>query len=703
MTGTVGVNATETTSQYASSTGVVVGILALGADLSLAESNTTTLAYLNNQVAVSGTTLAIDATGQDTNFAYALSGSGGVVAGSAATVTTSSISDTEAYTGAGTTTQMINVTNLNIQASHDAVFNGEVDSTNAAIAGMSAANAVNTVDSTVVAQIGANEDVYANNIAISATNTVDKDWLLTPAEISEANADAGNGNGPDYAGVADWNVNSGSGGLINLPAGASVTTITANTTAAVGANANVAVGVTLLPDATPALGTFKMDARNNITAHDKVELDSGGALAFAEAQSSVTVNATATVSFGGGSNVDVRQGDIDAGAMATVDINTLADADTYGLAGAPAGQAYSFYTGTNQVLVEPLATLTAETGGINLYGGDSSSGTSTTINAVSAVNLWNKTAIPIATTPDAETSVSNTAGVDIQGPPITYTSADVEVPGTALMSAGDINLTADRGTVSATATGIGKNIYLEALSEAASDISELFGGSAVSFDITGGSSNVTGTGTVQVDGTVETGLRRNVTLELDGVLDGTSATGAPLWYLVTSTGSTLAIDLTKDVQYRDQHRSEHLQPHQLPAEPGQPVRRHGARRRRQCGDRLPHPGTAQPGPRGLRQRQPGPGHRRHRRHQSATGGPDPGERGPGPGFDRECLVQHGQRDRDDSPRHLQRREGHFRQREHRPDLRAGPQHGYPNLDQHLQQFQRDAGPDRRRPATGRER
>ncbi|MDR3664313.1 MAG: hypothetical protein P4L86_28680, partial [Mycobacterium sp.] len=549
VTGTVGVNATETTSQYASSTGVVVGILALGADLSLAESNTTTLAYLNNQVAVSGTTLAIDATGQDTNFAYALSGSGGVVAGSAATVTTSSISDTEAYTGAGTTTQMINVTNLNIQASHDAVFNGEVDSTNAAIAGMSAANAVNTVDSTVVAQIGANEDVYANNIAISATNTVDKDWLLTPAEISEANADAGNGNGPDYAGVADWNVNSGSGGLINLPAGASVTTITANTTAAVGANANVAVGVTLLPDATPALGTFKMDARNNITAHDKVELDSGGALAFAEAQSSVTVNATATVSFGGGSNVDVRQGDIDAGAMATVDINTLADADTYGLAGAPAGQAYSFYTGTNQVLVEPLATLTAETGGINLYGGDSSSGTSTTINAVSAVNLWNKTAIPIATTPDAETSVSNTAGVDIQGPPITYTSADVEVPGTALMSAGDINLTADRGTVSATATGIGKNIYLEALSEAASDISELFGGSAVSFDITGGSSNVTGTGTVQVDGTVETGLRRNVTLELDGVLDGTSATGAPLWYLVTSTGSTLAIDLTKDVQY----------------------------------------------------------------------------------------------------------------------------------------------------------
>ena len=551
VTGTVGVTANETTSQYASSTGVVAGILAVGADLSLAESNTTTLAYLNGQVAVSGTTLALTASGQDTNVAYALSGSGGVVAGSAATVTTSSTSDTEAYTSAGTSTQMINVTNLDIQASHDAVFNGEVDSTNAAIAGMSAANAINTVNSTVVAQIGASGEVYANNIAIAAANTVDKDWLLTPAEISQAQADAGNGNAPDYAGVADWNVNSGSGGLVNVPAGSSVTTITATTTAAVGANANVAVGVTLLPDAAPALGTFTMDARNTIIAHDKVELDSGGAIAFAEAQSSVTVNATATASFGGGSSVDVRQGDIDAGAMATVDINTLADADTYGLAGAPAGQAYSFYTGTNQVLVGSLATLMAETGGINLYGGDSSSGAPTTINAVSAVNLWNKTAIPIATTPDAETNVSNNPSVVIQGPTVTFTSGDVVVPGTgtALMSAGDINLAADRGSVSATATGIGKNIYLEALAEAASDISELFGGSSVSFDITGGSSNVTGTGVVQVNGTMATGIKRNVTLSLDGVLDGTDASGAPLWYLVTSTGSTLAIDLSKDVQY----------------------------------------------------------------------------------------------------------------------------------------------------------
>ncbi|MDR3673689.1 MAG: hypothetical protein P4L36_22790 [Holophaga sp.] len=524
ISGATSVSATETTSQNASALGIVGGLLAIGADLAIANSSTTTNAYLGNGVAVTGASLSVTATGTDDNFASAVSGTGGVIAGSAAVASTTSDSTTTATTGSGSAQKPINVGSFNLAASHTALFNGQVDSTNAALAGASGAVASNSVDSTVTAAVENGGQIQANSVTISALNQATKDWLPDPSGSSSAG----------------WNISSGSGGAISGPAGISVTHIAQDTSASIGDNANVHV---LAPSS--GVGVFTMDATNGIIGHDQVQLNSGGVIALAEASSEIYVDhANASVRFGKNTTVVSDLGDIDAGSRAVVDLNTLADADTYGLAGAPAGQAYSYFNGLNTATVGADTLLQANWGNITLAAGESSGGVPTSINAVSTVNLWNKTAIPISTVPDAETTVKNNASLTIDQSSGTITVGSQTIP-YGVEAAGDINLAADQGTVTANATGIGKDIYREALAAAASAISELFGGSPVSFDYTGGTTSVTGQGQVTVNGTVLTGIQRDQAVTLS-ITNFNKDTGT--WDLsISSTSGVGTITITPGV------------------------------------------------------------------------------------------------------------------------------------------------------------
>lgn len=475
--GSAAITAESDTRQHASASGIAAGIVAVGANLATAESTNTTRAYLSNGTSVSGASLSVTADGSDDNFASAVSGSGGVIAGAAAKATTANTSLTEAKTGGN-----VAVDRLTLQATHQALFNGEVDSMNAAIAGASGAWAEHTVVGTVLAEVGNDSQVQAKHVDIDAANEVKKDWLG-----GAANGDA-----------AQWNIRSGSGGVIDAPAGKSESHVALDTTARIGDRADVRVIATA-----PGDGTFALDAYNEVIGRDKAKLDSGGAIAVAKSSSLFLVDrANATTQFGNNAQVINDHGNIGAGARSFVDLDTRAVADTYGLAGAPDGNAYSVYNGDNQLIVGSGALLRADDGNVFLAGGQSSAGTPTEINARSTVNLWNKTAIPISTTPDAQSNVLSSAGVQLLG------TSNVE-------AAEDISLYADKGIINATASGIGKDIYRETAAAIASGISNLFGGGDVSFDIHGGSTRVGGFAQVKVDGTAMTGIHRNESLTLD--------------------------------------------------------------------------------------------------------------------------------------------------------------------------------------------
>jgi filamentous hemagglutinin family protein len=490
----VAVLASNTSIQRTEVTGLSLGgILAAGATIGHANSNTSTHATLGNGVLVAsigGLTGLLDvrATSSDDNLAQARSGSGGLVAGSAASVGTDSVADTRAGVGSGDPAHSLNAVRFNLVADHTSTFNGKVNSVSASAVGASGSAANHAVDSTVIASIADNARINANHVDIDASNRAHKLWWdqSTPAEDAAANAD-----------TVAWNIQSGSGGALNAAAGSSRSTVKLDTRATLGSGAQVHV---LMPSL--GQGSFALDVFNGVIGHDKVKLDSGGAVAIAATEVSFVAVADALVSFGNNANVTSDLGDINAGSRAQVDLDTRASSDTYGLAGAPSGSARSTWTGNHTTTVGTGAQLLADQGEVRVGAGQASDGTRSDLEADSEVRLWNKTAFPINSDPDPVSTIVSNARFTLEA-------------GARIDAAGDIALAADRGNIRANHVGIGKDIYREAGSAIVSGISNAFGGDDVSFDITGGDNVVGGSSTASIQGSALAGIHRFESLTLE--------------------------------------------------------------------------------------------------------------------------------------------------------------------------------------------
>lgn len=496
--GVVAIIANNNTDQFATTTGVSAGYFAVGFNFSSAGSNTGTSASLGNTGAINAASLNVSATGNDNNVANATSGTGGVYAGNAASSTTSATSVTTASIGSSDATHLYNLAGgLTVAAAHTTTFDGSTNSVNASLVGGSGALLQHSVDSTVSATISDNARIRATSLALTATNTATHTFS--------------NETSPDNA---NWNLQSGSGGLLNLPAGKMEIDVTHNTTAAIGNNEDIHI-------LAPASGnsTFKIEAVNNITVHDKAKLDSGGVVAIADTQAFLNVINNATVAIGRTDNTSstilLDVGDIQIGAWTTVNLDLRVASTTWGLAGAPTGKAYITYNGTNEADVRRNTRLEATTGALTLAAGDSPDGlTASTIGANATVDLYNKTAIPIPIPPDPQVSVNSVANVNIDN---SGSTANFGV-----RSAGDMAIYADRGTITMNAVGTGKDIYREALAAAASAVSNLFGGGDITFDYHGGKTSQTGLAKVNIDGVVLTGIQRTRFLTISYDFDPTN-------------------------------------------------------------------------------------------------------------------------------------------------------------------------------------
>lgn len=485
ISGEAAVGATANTAQTADASGITGGIVAIGINSSAANSTSNTSASLGKNVVVNAGTVNVAASGQDANVANVITGAGGVVAGSGALAKTNASGTTKAYLDDGSS---VTAKRVAVTAEHTAIFNGKVDNLAASLVGASGVGVSHTVDTDVLTSVNgaitANDDSSAADkdvVTLKAVNTTKQDWL-------------GNTSDGDAAG---WNVLAASGGALNASAITETDTVTQDTTVTIGSQANITTG----SDA--AAGSFAADAQNNITAHNKAKINAGGAISVAEADSTVNAAANAGVNFEAGAKVNSKNGSVKAGAVGNADLDSRVAVDVYGAAGAPIGQAHVAYTGNNKVVVKDGVRLTTDSGDIVLAAGQNTTGTAGTINDNAAVNLWNKTAFPINSKPDPQANIINNASVDLQ-------------TGAYLGSAEDIYLTADKGTMNASYTGIGKDIYRETASAIASGISNLFGGGDVNFDIKGGSSSTGGAATATVNGTVETGTHRKQSLTLGG-------------------------------------------------------------------------------------------------------------------------------------------------------------------------------------------
>ncbi|MDX9755232.1 MAG: hypothetical protein RBU29_14800, partial [bacterium] len=450
------------------------GIIAAGSNVGTVSTNTTSYAYVGGKVNLQAGTVQVAASGSSDGFADAISGSGGVVSGVSTEAKTNNTSVTKSEIRQGST---INARSVELLADHITLFNGTADSVNASVVGGSGAYTTHDVDSVVEIFVG-DSDIEAMNFVADAANRTRK------------NALSGGG----------FNVVSGSGGVVDVPAAKSESVIDNSTKIIIGAGATIEViGDPKSP------GEFMLTALDDVYGRDKTKLDSGGAIAVANAKSIIKVgrgdsDANLTqIQIGDADLISV--GDMNLSTRSVADIETSANSKTYGLAGAATGNSLSYVNADNKVIIETGANLKSE-GEINLLAGRNSDLQFNEINATAYTDLYNKTLIPIPSDPDAHAEIRGDNRIEVQS-------------GANLTSVKDTTLFADMGEFTAIGEGTGKDLYKELASEVASAVSNLFGGDDVSFELVGGSTDTDHISEhVVVNGNITAGVNNKWNIEI---------------------------------------------------------------------------------------------------------------------------------------------------------------------------------------------
>ncbi len=456
--------ATSNVHQRASTEGYAGGLLTVGAHVAEAKADTRTHALVNGVFDGDIQLLRVSATALVDNEARSQAGQGGLVSGAASVANTRDNSVTRAQllaVGVGGNAARFNA--LQLSALHTSQFNAFVDSVNASLIGASGAHAKNSVNVTTESLLQAGSKIESYAYDQSADAKVVK------------------------AASSDYNVKSGSGGVLDAAAALSTTTISLATLSRVGSNASVnLVGDFRTPE------HLRISAFNDVFARDRVKLDSGGAIAIAKADSKVDVTrADATVDIESGAQLQ-SVGDIILSASGEYDIDTHSGGKTWGLAGAAMGDTLARVVANYQVNVKAGSNMLGY-GDVKLYAGQDLSGGSNQATLVARTDLWNNTAFPVVNDPGADARYQRNAFVTVAS-------------GANINSVGDIYAHADKGYGNLLGKGIAKDLYTEALNAIGLSV-ERSGGSAVNQH----------SAVVTVNGNLNTGYLNNRWVNIDGL------------------------------------------------------------------------------------------------------------------------------------------------------------------------------------------
>ncbi|MGA4635416.1 leukotoxin LktA family filamentous adhesin [Pseudomonas solani] len=480
--------------QRAGVEGYAAGLLTLGASVAKATSTTSTQALVGGRFAGASGTLKVGATAVVDNLARATAGQGGLISGAASVAITGDTGTTKARLYARGTDDSSNRNALfkavELAALHQSVFNAFVDSVNASLVGASGAHAQNDLTLTTTSELagGSRLETYAYEQSAKA--------LVTKAQSS------------------DYNVRSGSGGVVDAAAAQSVSSLSLNTNALVGASAYLHL-----------IGDFRVpvnllvSAYNQVTAYDKVRLDSGGAISIALAKSQVNVKQSkAGVAIGESADLS-SIGDIVLSGSGDYLIDTAVTAKTWGLAGAAQGSTLAKVIADYDVDIAKNSTLLGY-GDIRLYAGRSAAGKSSQATLTARTDLWNNTAFPVSTKPNADAAYVRTSDINVAS-------------GAQVNSVGDIYAYADKGYGNLLGKGVAKDLYTEALSAL-----------GLSVEIESGSATNTSTSVVKVDGALNSGYYNKRSVHIEGLeywVNGVKKTLAEIAAMNIADSDTLVV------------------------------------------------------------------------------------------------------------------------------------------------------------------
>lgn len=398
-------------------------------------------------------------------YAQSTSGSGGLGAVVVSLASTDSRATTTTEILSGPSTR-IEAGRVEMEADHVTTFNTKSDSFAASIAGYSGGRANNSTDLNTTAHVGNQAAIEAEQIDIKAMTRTLK---------------------PELAGGA-YNLRSGSGGALDVAAGRTQTTLRHTTRVEIGSDASL---IASRPG--DDQGLVNLHASNRIDVRDSVNLDSGGAIAIARTESLIDITrGQAEIIIGERASLQ-SDGDIRLGTQTIADVRTEAYSKTYGAAGAAQGRTRSNIKADQLIHVRADAELFAEE---SIYLNNGTGPSANRLNADAETRLWNRTAFPIETDPDArgEVSQNNRIWVD---------------DGAGLLAVRDVNVLAGTGSVTTRGYGRGTDLYREVAEATANFFGGIVGADPVSLDIKGGSTANSSVSSLRIDGTLNAGVRHH--------------------------------------------------------------------------------------------------------------------------------------------------------------------------------------------------
>ncbi|NLY72050.1 MAG: hypothetical protein GX076_10295, partial [Clostridiales bacterium] len=357
-------------------------------------------AHVGDNSGIKAYQLFIKAIGEESTYAEASTGEGGLVSGSLTEAKTNNVSNTTASVGGA----RIEVNGFELFAEHTAVYNSKVDTFRASLVGGSAGKAYNYVNAVLKAQIGSNAVINANDILVRANNYTVKE------ELKEGH-----------------NVNAGSGGGIDIPAATSETKI--NQEAIIEILNNATLNLVSNPLIYP--GNLNLSAYNYLLAKDSVKLHSISGITAATAKSLITATDKSQVIIGEDANLNSEE-DINISAHSKVEIVTDADIYVKGAVELTSSDSSAEVTNENSIKVMPHALLFAK-GTINLLVGKDIFDNENNIRLSENSYIENYGAVPV-TNPKADGMI--------------YLNNYITIEGNAnLKSVGDINLITESGVL----------------------------------------------------------------------------------------------------------------------------------------------------------------------------------------------------------------------------------------------------------------
>ncbi len=451
--------------QRSESYGIAAGLVAAGVVFADSESEVNTTVTFNG-VDYTGHDLTLVAKATENNYVYAVAGSGGVLAGAGVGADTKSTSSTLVSIGDETEITLGEIGGagvLDVKAEHIAKFDAEIVAASGGYLSGSGAE----VDHDITADVTVNLGDGSN----------DSDALVISA--ADINADAINRAWKNQ----DGQIRAAAVGLASAAGVDSRTVLDMETLIDVGDHASLTAWGTGDDDG------ISLNALNDLDITDKVILNAGGALAGTGATVKISDDQLLAKVRVGEDSTLVSEGDIQLSARGQGTVVSSVESDSIGAASVTVTESEANITPVNTILIDLNAEMTAY-GNVNISAGTDTEFNRDDYKVHALIDNFAASLIPI----DDSDALAK----------LTQTNVITIAAGAHVKTARQMNLHAERFGFA----------DMDAQTKTVNWASALGGTADLGGDVVTGA-----TGTVSNSGTLETGIRRNQSIEFTSLND----------------------------------------------------------------------------------------------------------------------------------------------------------------------------------------